>query len=375
MRHLGSHGRIWYRCCYKGVYFYGRTKEEAQKKLDEYKKHQQDGIDPRQISVYNYAKKWLPNTKIGIRDSTYNGYAKMIDVLNSVIGKMALPDVKPSHIKAVYSKCYIGYSDSHIRHAKNLYTSMFDSAMDDGYIRVNPCRAKTARPHKGTIGTHRAITAEERYYIETTDHRVRPIAMLMLYAGLRDGEAIPIDIDRDIDFTEKVIHLRYFRHVEHNQAVIEGSGKNYYAVRDVKLFPQLEEILSGRHGLAIAMRNGNVLSECGWRRAWQSYVNAIECRMNGCQKRWYGHRQKDHERKAIFDRLMAEGKVDEAQQYKLPPWQSFSVKPYDLRHSFCAMCRDLGMFVEYAVKMAWITCQIYLDSKISITRKMKSRSN
>ena len=35
----------------------------------------------------------------------------------------------------------------------------------------------------------------------------------------------------------------------------------------------------------------------------------------------------------------------------------------------------MAMFVEYAVKMAWITCQIYLDSKISITRKMKSRSN
>ena len=33
------------------------------------------------------------------------------------------------------------------------------------------------------------------------------------------------------------------------------------------------------------------------------------------------------------------------------------------------------MFVEYAVKKAWIMCHIYLDSKMSITRKMKSRSN
>ena len=343
-----------YKCEWHGKYFYGKTDEEAKAKREQYKKLVADGMQTNQVSVYDYALEWLPNAKAGIRAHTYNGYAKMIDYLCMTIGTKPLSSMKPSDIKSVYSTHYAKFSDSHIRHAKNLYTAMFDSAVDDGYIRVNPCRARGARPHKGPTGTHRPITTEERYYIETTDHPVRRIAMLMLYAGLRDGEAIPIDIDRDVDFDEKVIHVRYFRHIEHNKAVIEKRGKNDYAARDIKLFPQLEKVLVGHHGLALSMEDGGVLTDCAWRSAWAGFVRTIERRMNGgCQRRWYGRRKEDRERKAIYDRLMAEGKTDEAQQYKLPPWKSFTVKPYDLRHSFTCMCRDLWNIDVHTV-MTWL---------------------
>jgi integrase len=64
----------------------------------------------------------------------------------------------------------------------------------------------------------------------------------------------------------------------------------------------------------------------------------MEAAINGCQKRWYG-RTREH--KAILEA----GGV-------LPPWRSFTVVPYDLRHSFCTMCRDNG--VELNTCIHWM---------------------
>ena len=35
---------------------------------------------------------------------------------------------------------------------------------------------------------------------------------------------------------------------------------------------------------------------------------------------------------------------------KLPPWRPFTVVPYDLRHSFCTMCRDNGVELNTCIK-------------------------
>ncbi|MBQ6465585.1 MAG: hypothetical protein IJJ43_04890, partial [Oscillospiraceae bacterium] len=161
-----------YKVVFHGKQFYGKTLAEARAKRDKFVRLVEEGLQTTQETVAEYAPKWLERTKIGIKPHTYNGYAKMLDDMNEVIGNLYLDEVKPQHIKTVYAKKFAGRSGSHIRHAKNLYTGMFEAALEDGYIRFNPCRSKSAQPHKGVDGTHREITDEERYYIETTEHRL-----------------------------------------------------------------------------------------------------------------------------------------------------------------------------------------------------------
>ena len=341
-----------YKCYYQGKYFYGKTPKEAEKKREEYKRLIEEGMQTRQVTVATYDSQWLPIAKVGIRSHTYNGYAKMLDYLNMEIGSKYLNAVKPTDIKRVFSKHFATFSGSHIRHAKNLYTAMFDAAMEDGYIRTNPCRARSAKPHKGKDGTHREITEEERYLIETTDHPLRPLVMTMLYAGLRNSEAMALDVDRDVDFEKKYVHVTHFRHVDTNAPTVDECGKNDHARRDIKLFPQLEEALTGVHGLLISMHDGMPLSKIGWKRYWDSYVNTIERRINGCQKRWYGKRNCDIANRERYEKLMAEGKKLEAQEFLLPPWKSFTVRPYDLRHSFATWCRDHE--IDILVCMRWM---------------------
>ena len=349
-------------CSYQGHFFYGKSSDEATKKRDEFKRLVEEGLQTKQVKVQDYAAEWLPIAKVGIRAKTYNGYAKMLDYLNLEIGRMDLDQVKPTDIKRVYSKHYATFSGSHIKHAKNLYTAMFDAAMEDGYIRTNPCRSRTAKPHKGKDGTHREITDEERYLIETTDHPLRPLVMTMLYAGLRNSEALALDVDKDVDFVKGFIHVQRFRHVDGCTAVVDEFGKNDHANRFIKLFPQLEDVLKYHHGLLISMHDDMVMSKIGWRRMWSSYVNAVERRVNGCQKRWYGRRNIDKENQRKYEELMARGMKAEAQKYRLPPWKPFTVRPYDLRHSFATYCRDNE--IDILVCMRWMG---HADSKMILS--------
>ena len=66
----------------------------------------------------------------------------------------------------------------------------------------------------------------------------------------------------------------------------------------------------------------------------------MEEEINGMPHRWYG-RTKEH--KAIL-----------ASGGKLPPWVTFDVTPYDLRHSFATMCRSLHPPIEMHTVIRWM---------------------
>lgn len=66
------------------------------------------------------------------------------------------------------------------------------------------------------------------------------------------------------------------------------------------------------------------MSESAFVSAWNSYFNAIECRLNGVkQKRW-----RDPDK----------------------PWVEIHIRPHDLRHSYCTMLRDAGVDIKLAMK-------------------------
>ena len=57
--------------------------------------------------------------------------------------------------------------------------------------------------------------------------------------------------------------------------------------------------------------------------------------INGIRKLWYGRTQEQKKLK---------------EEETLPPWISFTVLPYDLRHSFCTMCRDNDIEIHTVIE-------------------------
>ena len=319
-----------YRCKYKGKEFYGRTEDEAFAARDWYIKCASTGTLITPITVNDYAIPWLKRISVSASDSTYNTHATMLQHLVDCIGYKQINEVVPSDIKQVYSTCYAGLSNTYIQSAKQLYCSLFDAALGDGLVRFNPARDRSAKPHRGKKTKEKILTKEQRVWIETlcTDHRVWPMVMVMLYAGLRPQEAKAVNIDRDINFEKNIINVHETAHVKGQKYVFTADMKTGWSNRQVPLFPPLKSALRGKHGYLIKTAHGEQITPAAWKRAWESYVSSMETAINGCRKRWYG--------KTRLHKSME----------SLPDWVDFDIVPYTLRHAFCTMCRDTGVEIN-----------------------------
>ena len=359
-------------CCrYHGIQFMGNSSDEALQAREEYKRLEAQGMAAQAMgpTVSEYAKKWLPREKTDVSDQTYAEAAILLEKLTRNIGGLHFRDVKASDIKQIYSTEFKGLSASYIKSGAQLYRALFDAAKDDGYCVANPARMDSAQPQKGkeTEG-HRAITAQEREWIETlcTDHRAHAAVMAMLYAGIRPQEAKALDVDRDVDFDAGIIYVHQSVHLDgSNRYARTDELKTKWSRREIPLFPPLRRALLLRNereaarrqameekrakrlkkpipekaekkelpkkiGMLVRSADGAPVSVQAWRSVWESYVTEMETAINGCPERWWGKKR-------------------EHQGREMPPFIRFTVVPYDLRYSFCTMCRDNGVEINTCI--------------------------
>lgn len=339
--HLKKRKDNRYRARYHGKEFYSYiSQEDADAQRKEYIAAEKAGL-VKTISVQDYALPWIKRMYPTVADTTYTGLAIHLQHLIDSIGGKKLSEVKPSDIKNVYSVHYKKLSNSYVKAAKQLYCFLFDSAVADGLCRVNPARDKTAKPHKGTVGKHRAITEQERNWILTLckDHRAYPAVITMLYAGIRPQEAKALTIEKAYDKKNGILHVTETAHRSgNNQYEITHTMKTDTSARDIPVFPPVAEALDGRKGLLITTAKGKQITSTTWRNAFDSYRHCMETAINGMEKRWYG-RTKEHKK------ILEDGG-------ELPEWIEFTVVPYDLRHSFCTWGRDNG--VELHTMVEWM---------------------
>lgn len=297
----------YYCAWYNGKQFLGKSEQEARNKRDRYKYECENGIDRQEpITVFNLASSWLPVAKAGASKTTYNQYATIMEKMTAVIGDKLVSAVSPADIKRIWVS-YVGLSQSYINKASFLYKAFFQFAMENRYCSFNPVESSSAKPHKGTKGTHRALTKEEISLIETIPHRVQSAAMFMLKAGLRRGEILALQKD---DIYDNRIHIDRAVKFVNNRPVV-GQTKNESSERTVPLFSPLLPFADSLDEYVLTDAKGNICSETAFQRAWESYLH--------CLSEKAGH--------------------------------SISFRPHDLRHTFVTNCRDKG--VDIHICMEW----------------------
>ena len=346
-----------YCAVYKGKQFMSWDPDEADRLRNEYKYRCEHGIDEiRKITVKDYASEWLPLHKEGsVQLNTYNQYANLFDKMISVIGDVHMSSVTPDDVARVW-KLYKGYSKSQIDKALSLYRSFFDSAIENGYCRRNPFRSESVDTPKGTEGSHRAIEDWERQLIETVPHRMQLAALVMLYAGLRRGEVCALQFNHVHDNYFHVFQAVSFATVKPE---IKGT-KNDYSMRQVPVLAPLQPLFFDQNGkplksfgYIIPSDSGTVCTESAWDRAWESYIVALETALNRERKRWY-HRTKEwkqsHPEEWQKYQDLLKKKPADAEQYRLMGWKSVTIRPHDLRHSFCEWAITEGVTPKTLMK-------------------------
>jgi integrase len=311
------------------VQFYGDTQSEAFAKRDAYKKQLEAGLRTEMsgLTFSQYAQKWIDIYKGNASLRYYNDILHILHAFILVAGDKLLKDYVKTDIQEAYASLN-GKSKSYISKYNQTVKAVFQTAVDDRIITFNPC-GKT-KPPKGESGTHRAIEPWERDLILQSEHRLKPAVMCMLYAGLRRGEVLALNVDRDVDFQAMTITIREAVRFESNQPVIVDP-KTEAGTRTIPLLDILAIELKGHHGLVATSVQGELLSEMGFKRAWKGFITTLEELHNGDSKRWYGRHS-------------------EQKSETLPPWQKITIRPHDLRHSFCTMLYDTGIDLKTAQK-------------------------
>lgn len=314
-----SDGR--YRCKYKGLEFYGNTSDEALAAREEYKRQEQRGVIPHEVLTFGeYGERWLKAYKSHLTTAPYNTHVRMINHFMDTVGNLPLSDVTPTDVSTFYQE-FAGKSFSTIRSARDTVKGIFKAALADGLINKDPT-AGVPSP-RGEKGTHREITQQERSLIHATAHRLRPAVMVMLYAGLRRGEVMALQIPRDVDFTSMTITVREAVRFNSSGQPVIVDPKTEAGVRTVPMLEGLANELRGVSGLVCPAASGQLMSQIAFKRAWDGYLNALGETLNHGKKRW-----------------------------KKDSWKPVAIRPHDLRHSYCTMLYDSG--VDLKTAMLWM---------------------
>lgn len=137
-------------------------------------------------------------------------------------------------------------ADRTILHHHRLISAILQSAVYDMVIMSNPCsRTKAPRVGRTEAKFLDEFQAEQllNTVYEKADHPYDVIIQLILYTGMRRGEALGLEWE-DIDFINNVITIRHTLQYLPEKGVFEEETKNTSSMRSIKVGQDLIDILN-----------------------------------------------------------------------------------------------------------------------------------
>lgn len=219
-------------------------------------------------------------------DNEYSGYAPITELRMQDINDILVQLAKEN------PKTHKPTSKATIKKLRNAAYNIFEMAVDSRVIEINPIRIQNGK--RAAIGAaaipRRALTKEERFWIQDTPHRAQRAAMIGMYAGLRRGELIPLQWD-SVRLEERQIVVERFVEFDANIPVVKMEGKSESAFRVIDIpqvladFLREEKLKDLRSGIINTLvcpdTRGKMYTSSGWRALWNSYLADLNIK--------YGH--------------------------------------------------------------------------------------
>lgn len=234
--------------------FYGKTRKEVQEKLTAAIADLNKGIyiNPSKITVSEWMEIWLKEYRINaVKPKTYSNNECCIRVhIIPNIGDYALKDLKNEIIQRfVNDLSKQNRSDGRLELIYRTLKMGLDQAVSNEMLSKNP--ALNIKLPKSETREARVLTLEEQERIvrEAPLHANGEIFILMLYTGLRIGEAAILTWD-DIDFEEKMISVnktqerqKITKDGEIRRQLSISTPKTKSSIRRVPMIPKLAKIM------------------------------------------------------------------------------------------------------------------------------------
>ena len=328
-------------------YFRGRTRKEAEQKRDKAKILLAMGWDIGcKLTFKEIAEAWIDEYS-----ARKNLHARTIETTKNIIDRYLIPnlgaykliEIKPAHIDRMLRNM-ADLSQSTQKKALNYANQIFEKAVENDIIPKSPCFNK--KPIAPVPEKVHALSDEqcERLLIAMKGTRVYPFLVVLLFCGLRRGEAMGL-MWKDIDFNQNILSVeREVIHTSDNrQGFISKDLKTKAARRKIPMSPEVVSVLKAEKAKSnslyvFSMQNGSYLSDASFRSMWK----LIDYRTIG------GPSTEDHVKQVL----------------------DFEVHPHMLRHTCCTRWISSGMNpkeVQYLMGHATsrVTMDVYAEYQVA----------
>ena len=268
---------------------YGKTIKELEQKIVEVTRQINHGIQvwENSMSFRNLTNIWFDEYDMEVGEVwKYDQKLIIKKHILPALGEMKISDLRQLHLQTIISSLSRdGYSASYMKKVKQIATQIMQVAVASDILIRNPF--SDVKIPKKDPNPRRALTDKEIALITDSwrGHNLGPMAMIMLYAGLRKGEAIALEW-KDIDFEKKVIHVTKAASSLKNVTTIK-KPKTSAGTRDVPiprvLLATLMEIRKP-DGYVCTNTEGGLITDSSYKRQWasfQSYLNICAGGRNG----------------------------------------------------------------------------------------------
>lgn len=191
--------------------FYGKTRDEVQKKVNKALYEQQHGkliVAPQQ-TLAQYLEYWLKVHKNNIRPRSHERYEEIVRLhLVPTLGKVKLDKLTPQHLDVLYtSKLESGLSTTTVAAIHNFLHTALDGAVRREMLSRNVC--DLVSPPRKVHKEMKPLNSEQvqRFLDVAKGHLHEALFVLALATGMRRGELLGLKW-QDIDFEQGVLHVR-----------------------------------------------------------------------------------------------------------------------------------------------------------------------
>ncbi len=354
-------------------YVYASTQKELNAKLDEVRIQLGKGLDvmAQRETFGEWAEKWLKLKRNEVSAQRYYVYQCRVKNLEP-LRYMELPRIRAMDIQDIIIDSSDRYSRSVLKEIKSTARQILQFALDNRVIDYNPAASVRIPGSAAETPQRRALTETEQQWIINTPHRAQTAAMIMMYAGLRRGELVPL-LWTDIDLDAGTIRVSKSMERVGNRWEVKQGAKTEAGVRTVYIPQLLVDYLSsverGNSLLVCPDTTGKLMSLSSWTKLWDSYICELNFR--------YGD----------FSHVVVPDENGELHSFKRPkskfapkklPIVIPEITPHWLRHTYITMLYLAGVDVLTAKEQAGhsdinTTLSIYthLDSQHKIRQVNK----
>lgn len=238
--------------------FYGKSKNEAERKKEAYKQDLKNGINKTaENETLNSAfNMWLINVILpsGIKMSTYETYESIyrLYIKDSKLGIRKVKDIKPIMIQTFLNELFNGGKNYPLLlKTLKLIKRFFNYEIENDAVIKNPCLnvkvpGQVAYLKEKNSTEVKVFTRDERdrilKYLYRINSRIANIAYLGFSLGMREGEILALKWS-DLDTKNRILHIkesiRYTKDFDSNGEVVGGSTKitvpkTLSSVRDIE---------------------------------------------------------------------------------------------------------------------------------------------